>query len=116
MPWWRPAGWAASAARSATLRIGEELLHADRERQVAGPDALLARQDALGNGDHFVRVGVGGINHRQLGLALGFGVVLGLAFAQVEGAFAREQVGQELAEQQQDQPDMHHPEADLAGA
>ena len=33
----------------------------------------------------------------------------------MERTLAREQVGEELAEQQQDQPDMHHPKAGLAG-
>ena len=77
-------------------------------------NGLPARQNVLGDGDDGVGVRVGGVNHGQLSFTLGFGVVFGLAIAEVEGAFAGEQVGEELAEQQKDQPAMDHPEADLA--
>src|SRR5207248_10932995 len=53
------------------------------------------------------------VDQDQFRSAKVLGIILGFAFGKLEGAFARQHVGEQLAEEQQDQAEMNDPDTSL---
>ena len=101
---------------SIELRVRHELDHLDAEGQARRRDLRPAVEPALRDGEVLLPPGIGHVDHGQLALARGLGVVGALAFGEGHPRLQRHQAGAQLAQQDHDDAEVHQHEARLRPA
>ena len=94
-------------------RIGVKGLHPHAERHFRVAHLTAPDEQAARDGDDLVGVLVGGVQDRQFKGAVGLGIILRFADAQMQGAFAGQEIGEHLPEQQQHDAEMNQQDADF---
>ena len=94
-------------------RVRPVIQNAQREREFFRVKLLVRRGEFFGDGHDFVVLGVGGIDDHQFVGAKILGVIPGLSFGQPHRAFGGEGVGQQLADQQEDDAEVDEQDADF---
>src|ERR1041385_1088050 len=77
-------------------------------------DLFLAAENLLRHRDDFVVIGLRRVDDGQFCFPFDLRIVFGLAFSQSQHALLGQHIREQLAEQEQDNADVNHPDADLA--
>ena len=112
----RRLGWRIGRSAPRHLRVRVESADLDEERRTGDLDVLVGNEERLGYRVDLVVVGVGRVDDRQLPLSRALDVVDGLAFLDRQLCLDLEEAGDELADEEDDEPQVHDPESELAEA